>query len=77
NISVYSPSGRAAKFATKHGLRAVAAETVPSAVAHADLVITCTTSENHVVSAATFAAGRTAAEATAPATAGCPVDHTG
>ncbi|MGC0369369.1 glutamyl-tRNA reductase [Microbacterium sp. SLBN-111] len=77
NISVYSPSGRAAKFATKHGLRAVSAETFPSAVAHADLVITCTTSENHVVSAATFAAGRTAAEATAPASAGCPVDHTG
>ncbi|WP_022879351.1 glutamyl-tRNA reductase [Microbacterium sp. B19] len=77
NISVYSPSGRAAKFATKHGLRAVSAETFPAAVAHADLVITCTTSENHVVSAATFAAGRTAAEATAPASAGCPVDHTG
>lgn len=77
DISVYSPSGRAAKFATKHGLRAVSAETFPSAVAHADLVITCTTSENHVVSAATFAAGRTAAEATAPAAAGCPVDHTG
>lgn len=77
DISVHSPSGRAAKFAAKHGLRAVSAETFPTAVAHADLVITCTTSENHVVSAATFAAGRTAAEAAAPATAGCPVDHSG
>lgn len=77
DISVHSPSGRAAKFALKHGLRAVSAETFPSAVAHADLVITCTTSEHHVVSAATFAAGRTGAEATAPAGAGCPVDHTG
>jgi len=74
DISVHSPSGRAAKFAAKHGLRAVSAETFPSAVAHADLVITCTTSEHHVVSAATFAAGRTGAEATA---SGCPVDHAG
>lgn len=77
DISVHSPSGRAAKFAAKHGLRAVSAETFPMAVAHADLVITCTTSENHVVSAATFAAGRTAAEAAAPASVGCPVDHSG
>lgn len=77
DISVHSPSGRAAKFAAKHGLRAVSAETFPTAVAHADLVITCTTSENHVVSAATFAAGRTAAEAAAPASVGCPVDHSG
>ena len=77
DISVHSPSGRATKFAAKHGLRAVSAETFPAAVAHADLVITCTTSENHVVSAATFAAGRTAAEASAPASVGCPVDHSG
>jgi glutamyl-tRNA reductase len=77
DISVHSPSGRAAKFAAKHGLRAVSAETFPTAVAHADLVITCTTSENHVVSAATFVAGRTAAEAAAPASAGCPVDRSG
>ncbi|SIS00540.1 glutamyl-tRNA reductase [Microbacterium sp. RURRCA19A] len=77
DISVHSPSGRAAKFAAKHGLRAVSAETFPAAVAHADLVITCTTSEHHVVSAATFAAGRTAAEAAAPASVGCPVDHSG
>ncbi|KTS08755.1 glutamyl-tRNA reductase [Microbacterium testaceum] len=77
NISVHSPSGRAAKFAAKHGLHAVSAETFPMAVAHADLVITCTTSEHHVVSAATFAAGRTAVEAAAPAATGCPVDHSG
>lgn len=77
DISVHSPSGRAAKFAAKHGLRAVSAETFPTAVAHADLVITCTTSEHHVLSAATFAAGRTAAEAAVAAPAGCPVEHTG
>ncbi len=75
DISVHSPSGRAAKFALKHGLRAVSAETFPSAVAHADLVITCTTAEHYVLSAATFAAGRGAYE-TAVAAGSCPVDHT-
>lgn len=75
DISVHSPSGRAAKFALKHGLRAVSAETFPSAVAHADLVITCTTAEHYVLSAATFAAGRGAYE-TAVTTSACPVDHT-
>ena len=75
DISVHSPSGRAAKFALKHGLRAVSAETFPSAVAHADLVITCTTAEHYVLSAATFAAGRGAYE-TAVTTGACPVDHT-
>lgn len=76
DISVHSPSGRAATFAAKHGLKTVSAETFPTAVAHADLVITCTTSEHHVVRAATFSAGRTGAESTAPA-ASCPVDHAG
>ncbi|KSU53970.1 glutamyl-tRNA reductase [Microbacterium enclense] len=75
DISVHSPSGRAAKFALKHGLRAVSAETFPSAVAHADLVITCTTAEHYVLSAATFAAGRGAYE-TAVTSGACPVDHT-
>jgi glutamyl-tRNA reductase len=77
DISVSSPSGRTA-FALKHGLTQVAPERFPSAVAHADLVITCTTSEHHVISAATFAAGVGAYDtAVAGATAsGCPVDHT-
>nr|WP_307326818.1 glutamyl-tRNA reductase [Microbacterium sp. SORGH_AS_1204] len=75
DISVHSPSGRAAKFALKHGLRAVSAETFPSAVAHADLVITCTTAEHYVLSAATFTAGRGAYE-TAVTSGACPVDHT-
>ena len=77
DISVHSPSGRAAKFAAKHGLRAVSRVSYPTAATDADPTITCTTSENHVVSAATFAAGRTAAEAAAPASVGCPVDHAG
>jgi glutamyl-tRNA reductase len=76
DISVHSPSGRAARFAAKHGIRAVAPERFPSAAAHADLIITCTTAENHVLSAATFSAGRGAydtAVEVAPAAGGCPV----
>lgn len=76
DISVYSPSGRGARFAAKHGIRAVADERYPSAAAHADIVITCTTAEHHVLSAATFAAGRGAydtAVETASVTEGCPV----
>jgi glutamyl-tRNA reductase len=57
DISVHSPSGRAAKFAAKHGLQAIAAERFPSVAAQADLIITCTTAEHTVLSAATFAAG--------------------
>lgn len=76
DISVHSPSGRAAKFAAKHGLRPVSAETFPAAVVQADLVITCTTAEHHVVSAATYAAGRGAYEAAVDGAVGCPVEHT-
>ena len=76
DISVHSPSGRAAKFAAKHGLRAVSAETFPAAVVQADLVITCTTAEHHVVSAATYAAGRGAYETAVGHATGCPVEHT-
>lgn len=57
DIAVHSPSGRAAKFAIKHGLQAIAAERFPSVAAQADLIITCTTAEHTVLSAATFAAG--------------------
>jgi glutamyl-tRNA reductase len=77
DISVYSPSGRAARFAAKHGLQAIAAERYPSVAAHADLIITCTTAEHPVLSAATLAAGYGAYEATRDAApGGCPVDHT-
>ncbi|MFG6503926.1 glutamyl-tRNA reductase [Microbacterium sp. P05] len=76
DISVHSPSGRATRFAAKHGIRAVAPERYPSAAAHADLIITCTTAEHHVLSASTLAAGRGAFDTaleSAPAAAGCPV----
>jgi len=51
DISVYSPSGRAERFATKHGLAWVDAEDYPIAAADADLIITCTTVEHHVLDA--------------------------
>ncbi len=70
DISVHSPSGRAAKFAAKHGLHPIAAERYPSAAGSADLIITCTSSEHHVLSAATLAAGTGAFEAARDATPG-------
>ncbi|MCK6065968.1 MULTISPECIES: glutamyl-tRNA reductase [Microbacterium] len=67
DISVYSPSGRGAKFAAKYGLHNLAAERYPSVAAHADLVITCTSAEHPVLSADTLAAGRTGSETVGPA----------
>ncbi|CAH0234782.1 glutamyl-tRNA reductase [Microbacterium sp. CFBP9023] len=43
NISVYSPSGRAEKFAAKHGIRPVAAEDYARVASRSSLLITCTT----------------------------------
>lgn len=57
DISVASPSGRENLFAARHSLRPVAAASFPGAVATADLVITCTSAEHPVLSAATFAEG--------------------
>ena len=43
NISVYSPSGRAEKFAAKHGIRPVSAEDYARVASRSSLLITCTT----------------------------------
>ncbi|KQS06243.1 glutamyl-tRNA reductase [Curtobacterium sp. MCLR17_007] len=48
-IQVYSPSGRAPWFATKHDL--VAAHDLRQAIASSDVVITCTSNEAPVISA--------------------------
>ncbi|WP_165140986.1 glutamyl-tRNA reductase [Microbacterium endophyticum] len=72
DITVHSPSGRAAAFAAKHGIAAVSHEHFPLAAAHADLVITCTSSELPVVNAALLGGAAIADTAT---TAGCPVAH--
>lgn len=72
DISVYSPSGRAERFATKHGLAWVRPEMFPTAAAQAELIITCTTAEHHVLDAAILRAGDAA---TPPSAGGCPVGH--
>ncbi len=55
-IDVFSPSGRAAAFATKHGLTARTG--LADAVADADLVITCTSGAEPVITPAEVSAGR-------------------
>ncbi|PCE15089.1 glutamyl-tRNA reductase [Microbacterium sp. SZ1] len=67
DISVYSPSGRAEKFAAKHGIRPVAAADYARTAGHSSLLITCTTATEPVL---------TPAHLQAPAglaAAGCPV----
>lgn len=58
DIRVHSPSGRAAKFAASHELPAVAAADYAREAAAAQLIVTCTTAEHHVVDAALLQAGR-------------------
>ena len=65
DISVASPSGREVAFAARHALRPVPAASFAAAVATADLVITCTSAEHPVLSAATFAEGIAAVDAAA------------
>ncbi len=49
DISVYSPSGRAEIFATKHDIRPVPAEEYARTAAHSTLLITCTTATEPVL----------------------------
>ena len=76
NVRVYSPSGRARKFASSHQITAVAESDFAVAAASADLILTCTTVEHHVITAALLRAGLAQGEAPAdaapPATV-CPV----
>jgi len=60
DVRVYSPSGRAAKFAAAHDIGAVAtdAEALAAETALADLILTCTTVEHHVIDAGILTAGR-------------------
>ncbi|MGC5223370.1 glutamyl-tRNA reductase [Micromonospora sp. DT81.3] len=61
DIRVYSPSGRASQFATKHGIRAVDDAGYAAAAAGADLVVTCTSAEAPVLTAQTLRTGALAA----------------
>jgi glutamyl-tRNA reductase len=56
DLTVFSPSGRAERFALKHAI--VSSVSLPDAVADADLVITCTSSETPVLTAELVAPGR-------------------
>ena len=60
DVRVYSPSGRAAKFATAHDIGAVVtdADALATETALADLILTCTTVEHHVIDAGILTAGR-------------------
>ncbi|TFC94266.1 glutamyl-tRNA reductase [Cryobacterium sinapicolor] len=57
NVRVYSPSGRAAKFATSHQITPVAEAEFAIEAAEADLILTCTTADTHVIDAALLHSG--------------------
>ncbi|MDQ0894252.1 glutamyl-tRNA reductase [Agromyces ramosus] len=58
DVRVYSPSGRASRFAANHSIEAVAKADYAAAAASADVIVTCTTVEHHVVDRALIEAGR-------------------
>lgn len=57
DVRVYSPSGRGTKFAANHGIAAVPHGEHAAAAADADIIVTCTTAEHHVVDRALLAVG--------------------
>lgn len=69
DITVHSPSGRGERFARKHGIDWVEDAGFPAAARRSDLVITCTTAEGHVLTAATFGGATESADAATS----CPV----
>lgn len=75
DVRVYSPSGRAAKFAAGHDITAVSHAGYAVAAAAADVVITCTTADHHVVDRMLLEGGRAtlASSHAAPEAAASPV----
>lgn len=49
DVAVYSPTGRAPRFAASHDIEAVSSGDYAMAAAGADLIVTCTMVEHHVV----------------------------
>ncbi len=79
DVRVYSPSGRALTFASSHGIEAVAEPAFAREAAQADLILTCTIAEHHVIDAALLRAGRALLSAKLAALNGaalqvCPAD---
>jgi glutamyl-tRNA reductase len=58
DVTVYSPSGRAHRFATREGVAAVMADGYLGAIAESDLIVTCSTSADYVLTAEQIAASR-------------------
>ncbi|MET0956443.1 MAG: glutamyl-tRNA reductase [Cryobacterium sp.] len=60
DVRVYSPSGRAERFASSHQIEALPTDADALAVetALADLILTCTTADHHVIDAGILTAGR-------------------
>jgi glutamyl-tRNA reductase len=58
DVSVYSPTGRGVKFAANHGIDAVASADYAMAAASADVIVTCTIVEHHVVDRGLLEVGR-------------------
>jgi glutamyl-tRNA reductase len=58
NVSVYSVSGRGAKFASSHNLPLVSRAEYPRVAASAGIIVTCTTAPHFVIEAETISAGR-------------------
>ncbi|MDQ4213372.1 glutamyl-tRNA reductase [Microbacterium capsulatum] len=77
DISVHSPSGRAAAFAAKYGIRALTAGEYARTAAHASVVITCTTAADAVLDAAILREGRGLAVSPVATAPGCPVIGSG
>ncbi|WP_235940929.1 glutamyl-tRNA reductase [Paramicrobacterium fandaimingii] len=51
DVSVYSASGRGAKFAASHGIPHIEPDGLHTAIASSDVIITCTVSEDYVLDA--------------------------
>ncbi|GAA1840065.1 glutamyl-tRNA reductase [Agromyces salentinus] len=58
DVVVYSPSGRAGKFAAGHGIEAVSTDDYARVAASVDLIVTCTTADRQVVDRGLLLSGR-------------------
>lgn len=63
DVSVYSPSGRGARFATKHDMDNVSSTDFARLAASVDVIVTCTTANGHVIDAELLQRGRLEAHA--------------
>jgi glutamyl-tRNA reductase len=55
DVRVFSPSGRAAKFALSHEIEPIGPAELTDALAHCDLVVTCSAATDHILTQAQLA----------------------